>query len=72
MVLQNSHCFWISIKSFNFIAPSHVQHINYDLIHNSPYQRRKAVDKNTNYSIYIFQSYALYDYFYKICCTAGT
>ena len=32
------------------------QHINCDAIHNSPYERRKALDKNTNYSINPFET----------------
>ena len=39
-----------------------LQYINNDLIHNSPYQRRKALDKNTNYSINHLEIYKLYGY----------
>ena len=44
-----------------------LQYINYDLIHNSPYQRRKALDKNTNYSINHFEIYKLYSYSVGTC-----
>ena len=39
-----------------------LQYINNDLIHNSPYQRRKALDTNTNYSINHLEIYKLYGY----------
>ena len=39
-----------------------LQHINYDMIHNSSYQRRKVLDKNTNYGINLLEIYELSGY----------
>ena len=39
-----------------------LQHVKYDMIHNSPYQQRKALDKSTNHSINLFEIYELHGY----------
>ena len=39
-----------------------LQHINYDMVHNSSYKRRKVLDKNTNCGINLFEIYELFGY----------
>ena len=66
IVDQNWLFFWMSIKYFNFIAPSHVSAYSVSHVHNSRYQRGKAIDRNTNYSFNIFETYTLSDYSVRI------
>ena len=58
----------------NHSFPLHALHADrrvdlsiYFMIQNFPYQLRKALDKNTNYSINILETYTLFDYSVAKC-----